>query len=119
MQARRSWRGSRGFALDGGRVDFVARALGGNAVLTALTQLRFVPLYVRLRFAPAFWAFTFTYATAAADAVLWITYSKPAGATGYAVAIVTLMTILIAAIAGRTIIALARASSCLLHPRIP
>ena len=96
------------FALDGGRVDFVARALGGYAVLTALTQLCFVPLYVRLRFTPAFWAFTFTYATAAADAVLWITYTKPAGATGYAVAIVTLMTAFIAAIASRTIIAVAR-----------
>ena len=96
------------FALNGGRVDLVARALAGYAVLMVVIQLRFVPLYVRLRFAPTLWALTFSYAAAAADAVLWITYTKPAGATGYAIAVVTLITVLIAAIAGRTIIALAR-----------
>ena len=96
------------FALNGGRVDLVARALAAYAVLMALIQLRFVPLYLRLRFASAFWTFTFSYAAAAADAVLWITYTKPAGATGYAIAVVTLITGFVAAIASRTIIALAR-----------
>jgi tellurite resistance protein len=42
------------FALTAGKVDFIARALGGYAVLMALVQLRFVPLYARLRFSIGF-----------------------------------------------------------------
>jgi tellurite resistance protein len=96
------------FELTGGVIDFAARALGGYAVLMVLMQLRFIPLYVRLRFSVGFWAFTFSYAVAAADALLWIAFARPRGATGYAIAVITLISVLIAAIAARTIIALGR-----------
>jgi tellurite resistance protein len=73
-----------------------------------LVQLRFVPLYARLRFSSGFWAFTFPYAAVAADALLWITIARPPGATGYAIAVITLITIFIAAIAARTVVAAVR-----------
>ncbi len=96
------------FALDGGATDFIARALGGYAVLMAVMQLRFLPLYVRLRFSIGVWAFTFSYAVAASDGLLWIALTRPRGAAGYAIAVITLITVLITAIAARTIIAIGR-----------
>jgi len=93
------------FALTGGAINFAARVLGGFCVLMALAQLRFVPLYARLRFSPGFWAFTFSYAAVTTDALLWITVARPPGATGYAIAIVALITIFIAAIGARTVLA--------------
>src|SRR5215472_17626356 len=93
------------FALTGGAITFTARALGGFCLLMALAQVRFVPLYATLRFSTGFWAFTFSYAAVATDALLWITIAKPPGTTGYAIAIVTLITIFIAAIGARTILA--------------
>jgi len=73
-----------------------------------LAQLRFVPLYARLRFSPGFWAFTFSYAAAATDALLWITIARPPGATGYAIAVVTLITVFVGAIGVRSILAVVR-----------
>jgi len=99
--------GSAYFALTGGSRNFIACALGGYAVLMAVTQLRFVPLYARLRFSPGFWAFVFSYAAASADALQWIALTRPPGAAGYATAILTLITILGVAVAARTIMAIA------------
>jgi tellurite resistance protein len=100
--------GASWFALNGGAIDFTARALGGFYAVMVLAQLRFLPLYARLRFSPGFWAFAFAYAAAASYALLWITLSKPRAATGYAAAIVTLITVFIAALAARTVIAAIR-----------
>jgi tellurite resistance protein len=80
------------FALNGGRVDFPARILAGYVVLMVLVQLRFVPVYRRLRFSPGFWGFTFSYAAVTVDALLWIRFARPPGGTGYAIALVTLIT---------------------------
>ncbi len=96
------------FALTDGSMNLTARALGGFCVLMAVMQLCFVPLYTRLRFSPGFWAFTFPYAAAATDALLWITLARPPGATGYAVAVITLITVFIAAIGARTLMAAVR-----------
>ena len=74
----------------------------------AVTQLRFVPLYARLRFSPGFWAFVFSYAAVAADALQWIRFSKPPGAAGYAIAILALITVLGVAVAACTLVAIAR-----------
>jgi tellurite resistance protein len=96
------------FALDGGTVNLAAAALGGYAVLMAVVQLRFVPLYARLRFSPGFWSFTFSYAAGATDALGWITATKPPGATSYAAVVIALITAWIAVIAARTVVAAAR-----------
>jgi len=96
------------FALNGGTANFAAAALGGYAVLMAVVQLRFVPLYTRLTFSPGFWSFTFSYAAGATDALGWITATKPPGATAYAAVVIALITAWIAAIAARTVVAAAR-----------
>jgi tellurite resistance protein len=96
------------FAVNGRIIDSFAYALGGYAVLMVLVQMRFIPCYRRLRFSPGFWAFAFAYGVVAADTLVWITLTRPAGATGYAVAVITLITLFIAAIAVRTVIAVAR-----------
>jgi tellurite resistance protein len=96
------------FALDGGRIDLIARALAGYAVFMALVQLRLIPLYARLTFSAGFWAFTFSYASGADVAMLWLSRTRPPGATGYEIAVLTLITGLVAAIAARTLVAIRR-----------
>jgi tellurite resistance protein len=96
------------FALDGGRIDLIARVLAGYAVFMALVQLRLIPLYARLKFSPGFWAFTFSYASGAQAAMLWLSRTRPPGATGYEIAVLTLITVLIVAIAARTLVAIRR-----------
>jgi tellurite resistance protein len=96
------------FALTGGARTVIAYVLGGYLVLMALVQLRFIPLYARLRFSPGLWAFTFSYATVATDALLWIAATRVRAGAAYAVVILVLITALVAAIAARTIIAIGR-----------
>jgi len=96
------------FALSGETVDFVAVALGGYAVLMAIAQLRFIPLYTRLSFAVGFWSFTFPYAAAATDALLWLAATRPSGTRAYAVVLIALITALIAGIGAKTVVAVAR-----------
>ena len=97
------------FAVSGGRgITVIASAIGGYLVLMVLVQVRLISVYRKLRFSPGFWAFTFSYAIAITCALEWITRTNPAGATGYAIAAIAAITLLIAAIAVRTLIAIAR-----------
>jgi tellurite resistance protein len=91
------------FALGGRASSPVACVLGGYAVLMALVQLRLIPVYSKLSFSPAFWAFTFAYASAAADGLDWISHKKPPGAAVYAVVIIAAITLFIGVIAVRTV----------------
>jgi tellurite resistance protein len=92
------------FAVAGRTVGFLACALGGYAVLMAVVQVRLIPVYRRLSFTPGFWSFAFAYAAAAADAFVWLAISKPPAATGYAIALIALLTAFIAWIAFRTVV---------------
>ena len=92
------------FALTGRAVNLVACALAGYAVLMALAQVRLIPVYARLSFTPGFWAFTFSYAAAVADALVWMDLKHPPGASGYAIVIIALLTGFIAWIAARTVV---------------
>ena len=67
-----------------------------------------IPDALSLRFAPGFWAFTFSWAATATDALEWIELRKPPGATAYAVAVLTVITVFIGYIAARTVILIAR-----------
>jgi tellurite resistance protein len=84
--------GSAYFAAAGQTVTFMACALGGYAILMALVQVRLIPVYRRLSFTPGFWSFAFAYAAAPSDALVWLAIKKPPAATGYAIAIITLIT---------------------------
>jgi tellurite resistance protein len=92
------------FALAGRTVSFMACALGGYAILMALVQVRLIPVYRRLSFTPGFWSFAFAYAAAASDAFVWLAVKKPPAATGYAVAVIALLTAFVAWIAFRTVL---------------
>jgi len=96
------------FALIGRGIDLIAVAIAGYLVLMALVQIRLAPVYLKLRFSPGFWAFTFSFAIAITCALEWITRTNPPGATGYAIAAITAITVFIAAIAVRTVVALTR-----------
>jgi tellurite resistance protein len=96
--------GSAYFAVAGRTVTFMACALGGYAVLMALVQVRLIPVYLRLSFTPGFWSFAFAYAAAASDALAWLTIKNPPAATGYAIAVIALLTAFVAWIAFRTVI---------------
>jgi tellurite resistance protein len=91
------------FALNGPVVSPLSRVLGGYAVLMVVVQLRLLPMYAKLRFSPGFWAFTFSYAAAATDALLWISVKHPAGSAVYAACVLAAITILIGTISGRTV----------------
>lgn len=56
----------------------------------------------------ATWTFTFSYAAAATDAILWIAAESPPGAAAWTAAVTALISLFIAAIAARTVIALGR-----------
>ena len=96
--------GSAYFAVAGRTVSFIACALGGYAVFMALVQVRLIPVYRRLSFTPGFWSFTFAYAAAAADALIWLAIKKPPGATSYAIAVIALLTAFVSWIAFRTVV---------------
>lgn len=100
------------FAVAGRTVSFVACALGGYTVLMALVQVRLVPVYRRLSVTPGSWAFTFAYAAAAADALVWLAITKPPGTVGYAIAVITLLTSFVSWFAFRTVVLAVRAARC-------
>jgi tellurite resistance protein len=96
------------FALAGRTVSLVACAFGGYAVLMALVQVRLIPVYRRLPVTPGSWSFAFAYAAAAADALVWLAITKPPAATGYAIAVIALLTAFVAWITYRTVALAAR-----------
>ncbi|GER91951.1 hypothetical protein KDW_61130 [Dictyobacter vulcani] len=59
----------------------MAYILAGYTVLMALVQLRLLTLYLKLRFSPGLWAFTFAYAATASYMLRWIHLQHFAGAT--------------------------------------
>ncbi len=96
--------GSAYFAVAGQSVSLMASVLGGYVVLMAVAQVRLIPVYCRLSFAPGVWSFTFSYAAAAAYALVWLMIKKPPAATGYAIAVIALLTVFVSWIAFRTVV---------------
>jgi tellurite resistance protein len=94
------------FQLHGTAPDPVAYMLAGYAALMALVQLRLLPVYLRLRFGAGFWSFTFSWCAAAALAIRWLQATAPAGASTYAAILAGAASLLVAAIALRSLTAL-------------
>lgn len=93
--------------LTGGRFDTVTWALAGFTTVMVAVQLRLIPLYRKAPFGPGSWSFTFAYAAAAIFALRWISHEHPPGAAAWTWAALSLITAIIAAIAARTVLALA------------
>jgi tellurite resistance protein len=96
--------GSAYFAVAGRTVSLMAYVLGGYVVLMAVAQVRLIPVYRRLSFAPGAWTFVFSYAAAAGYALEWLAIKKPPAATGYAIAAIAVLSAFVAWIAFRTVI---------------
>ena len=96
------------FALTADRIDLVAHAFAGYAALMVTVQLRMLPRFLRLRFSPGFWAFTFSWAATASYALEWIALRKPPGAAADAAVIVIAITAFVGYIAVRTVMLIAR-----------
>jgi tellurite resistance protein len=96
------------FALDGGRTDTVARLLAGYGVLMVVAELRLLPTFLRLRFSGAFWAFAFSWTAVATVSLHWIRETRPVGGDFWAALVLAAATLLVGAIAVRTVVALSR-----------
>ena len=95
------------FAQHHDRVDSVAAFLAGYGILMVLAQARLIPAYLRLRFMPSYWAYTFSWAAVATAALHWLHDTRPTGHLTYEYAVLTAISILIGAITIRTLSALA------------
>jgi tellurite resistance protein len=100
--------GSAYFLLHGSVPTAFAYALAGYTVLMVLVQLRLLPLYVRLKFNPGFWSFTFSWSAVAAIALRWLAVEAPGGQTLYASLVAGAISLLVAAVAARSLLAGAR-----------
>ncbi|MEE6262325.1 SLAC1 family transporter [Plantactinospora sonchi] len=96
------------FALNGERIDFFVSLVAGYGLLMVLAQVRLLPAYLGLSFAPTFWAFTFPFAAVATTTLHWIADSRPSGHRVYAYLVLAGITALIGGIAVRTVVAAAR-----------
>ena len=108
--------GSAYFLLHGSTATPFAYALAGYTVLMVVVQLRLLPGYLRLRFNPGFWSFTFSWSAVAAIALRWLAIEAPAGQTLYAALVASAISLLVAAVAARSLLAIARGE---LVPRDP
>ena len=96
------------FAINGARLDPFVAAIGGYGLLMVLAQLPLVPVYRRLGFALSTWAFTFSWAAVASAVLFWIALGQPAGARVSSYCVLAVITLAIAAVAGRTVLAALR-----------
>jgi tellurite resistance protein len=94
------------FVLTGGRIDLLVYVLAGYVVLMTIGQLRLVPLYLKLKFSPGFWAFTLPYAATATYALRWIHLKQFTGAAMLGYVVLAAITLFIGGIALRSLVAL-------------
>ncbi|OJU84226.1 MAG: hypothetical protein BGO11_10855 [Solirubrobacterales bacterium 70-9] len=98
--------GAAWFQLAGEVPDPVAYMLAGYAALMLLVQLRLLPIYARLRFTPGFWSFIFSWCAAAALGIRWLEATEPPAASTYAALVAGAASLLVAAIAARSLLEL-------------
>jgi tellurite resistance protein len=91
------------FALHGLHADTFAYVLAGYGILMVLVQLRLLSLYRQLSFAPGFWAFTFSWTAVATFALRWLHLEHPSGEALWSWLVAAAATLLVAAIALRSL----------------
>ncbi len=96
------------FSLHGDRIDTVAAVLGGYGLLMALAQLRLLPVFLRLKFMPGTWAFTFGWASFAAVVIHWLHDTGASGARAWEYVALAAITLFVGGIGVRTGIAVLR-----------
>jgi tellurite resistance protein len=96
------------FSLHGDRIDTVAALLAGYGLLMALAQLRLLPAFLRLRFMPGTWAFTFGWASLVTVLIHWLHDTRPAGVPVGEYLALAAITLFVGGIGVRTAVAVAR-----------
>jgi tellurite resistance protein len=96
------------FLIHPGPPDALLLGLSGYAALMTVAQIRLLPLYRTLSFSPGFWSFTFPPANMALFGLRWLDLEHPAGSSAYGWLLVAAITVLVGAIAARTIVAAVR-----------
>jgi tellurite resistance protein len=91
--------------------DPVAYAFLIGVALLAAGQLRAVPRYARLQFGQGFWAFTFPWVSVAALALRWLRIEHPTGSSVFAPLAAGAVSLLVAAIAVRSLLAIPRGTA--------
>jgi tellurite resistance protein len=94
------------FVIDGGQIDLVVRLLAGYGLLMVIAQTRLIPVYLRLKFMPSVWSFTFSWAAVATAGLFWLGIAQPTAWRPEAYLTLGLITALVAAIGLRTVRAL-------------
>jgi tellurite resistance protein len=94
------------FAINGGRIDGVALALAGYALLMTLVQLRLVPLYRSVPFGPSWWAFSFSYAAVFVDAIHWLSVEHTTHGQAWAYVLATIVSAAVLVLVLRTLLTL-------------
>jgi tellurite resistance protein len=102
------------FTISGGRTNTMIEAIAGYGLLMVVAQAPLLAKYIRLPFMPSFWAFAFAWSAVAFATVAWLGAARPTGWRLESYAVLSLITVLVAAIALRTIAGLARGT--LLQP---
>jgi tellurite resistance protein len=96
------------FLIHPGAPDLLLLTLSGYAALMVVAQIPLLPRYRALSFTPTFWAFTFPPANMVLFGLRWLELEQPPAAGAYAWILVAAVTVLIGAIAARTVVALAQ-----------
>jgi tellurite resistance protein len=107
------------FVIHGDHLSGPSAVIAGYGVLMILAQLRLLPGYLKLSFVPSFWAFTFAWAAVVFGAMFWLHAGQPLGWRVYSYLLLTGITILIGAIAAKTVIKLSRGQFIPAAPRQP
>jgi tellurite resistance protein len=95
------------FELHGPVPDPVAYGLTGYLVLLVLVKVRLLPAFRLLTFTPGFWSFTFPWSVIASFTLTWLHIERPPGQRVYAALVLAAVTLLIGAIAVRSLAAVA------------
>lgn len=96
--------GTAWFTMNGERADPISLALLGLLVLMALQQVALIPRYRVLPFSLGFWSFTFPLAAAGGYGMQWLAVAAFPGWQFAAWVLVVLVTVVILAIAGRSLV---------------
>jgi tellurite resistance protein len=83
-------------------------ALAGYGSLMVVAQIPLLGRYARLKFSLATWAFTFSWAAVASTLLFWIDAEHVTGGRAFAYLVLAAISVLVAAIAARTVVALSQ-----------
>ena len=94
-------------------------ALAGYGLLMVVAQIPLLGRYARLKFSLATWAFTFSWAAVASTLLFWIDAEHVSGGRAFSYLVLAAISVLVTAIACRTVVAISRVISFPTHPTRP